>query len=141
VSERDELIAAAKARAEAPPAPEEWGYRVALEEEETFVGRWRGETVDEDNENRRIFLVWDEAGEPAFFRYYASLGRELDREHPSVGDTVVIYRAGNYKTQYDDEGERSGQSYGVTTALNDAPLPGEAALGSGQLSDDEDVPF
>jgi hypothetical protein len=51
----------------------------------------------------------------------------------------------NYKTQYDDEDEASGQSYGVTTEPNDDPLPGEppaaaeeSAKGSSQLADDED---
>jgi hypothetical protein len=71
-----------------------------------------------------------------------------DREDPAVGATVVIYRGDNYKTQYDDELEKSGQSYGVTVEPNDDPLPGgqpSAAAsprkGSGQLGDDEDMPF
>jgi hypothetical protein len=141
---RDDLISRARERAEAPPIPEEWGYRIALEEGESFVGRWRDRTVDEDND-RPIYLFWDESGEPCFSRHYASLERELNREDPAVGATVVIYRGDNYKTQYDDEAEKSGQSYGVTVEPNDDPLPDEppaaaaaSAKGSTQLADDED---
>ena len=136
-SGRDDLIARAKTRAESPATPEEWGYRVTLDEGESFVGRWRGRTVDEDNENRSIYLFWDESGEQCFSRQYASLERELDRENPADGATVVVYRADNYKTQHDDEGEASGQSYGVTTEPNDNPLPGAAAA----AADDEDFPY
>ena len=35
---RDELIARAQDRAETKPSPEEWDYRVVLNEGETFVG-------------------------------------------------------------------------------------------------------
>jgi hypothetical protein len=144
VSGRDDLIARAKERAETPPTPEEWGYRVQIEEGESFVGRWHTETVDEDNNNRPIYLFWDESGEPCFSRHYASLERELKREDPAVGATVVVYRGDNYKTQYDDEGESSGQSYGVTSEPNDDPLPGpsgEAKPADAQLADGGEFPF
>ena len=143
-SARDDLISRAKERAETPPTPEEWGYRIAIDEGKSFVGRWRDETKDEENNDRPIYLFWDDDGEPCFSRHYASLERELKREDPAVGATVVIYRGDNYKTQYDDEGEASGQSYGVTTEPNDDPLPGEPpaaaapAKGNAQLADDED---
>ena len=139
---RDDLISRAKERAETPPTPEEWGYRIALDEGESFVGRWRDRTIDEDNNDRPIYLFWDESGEPCFSRHYTSLEREINRENPAPGATVVIYRGDNYKTQYDDEGEKSGQSYGGTVEPNDDPLPGEGAAspakGSSQLADDED---
>jgi hypothetical protein len=148
VPNTDDLIARAKERAEGPPVPEEWGYRVTLEEGESFVGRWRERTVDVDNEDRPIYLLWDAEGAECFSRHYASLERELTREDPTTGATVVIYRAENYKTQYDDEGEQSGQSYGVTTEPNDAPLPDEPpaatdapAKAGGQAADDEDFPY
>ena len=147
MSGRDELIARAKERAETTPTPEEWGYRITLEEGESFVGRWRGQTVDEDNSNRSIYLFWDESSEWCFSRSYASLDRELDREQPAIGATVVIYRGDNYKTQYDDEGEASGQSFGVTVEPNDDLLPGEpvpsetASSADTQLADDEDLGF
>jgi hypothetical protein len=142
MADRDQMLQAAKERAETPPTPEEWGSRIALEEGESFVGRWRDRTVDEDNNDRPIYLFWDDDGELCFSRHYASLERELKREDPAVGATVVIYRGDNYKTQYDDEGETSGQSYGVTSEPSDAPLPGEPLATreapTGQLADDED---
>ena len=60
-----ELLARARERADAPPTPAEWGSRVALEEQESFCGRWRGETVDEDNDSRPIYLLWGEGGSSA----------------------------------------------------------------------------
>jgi hypothetical protein len=148
MSGRDDLIQRAKERAETPPTPEEWGYRIQIEEGESFVGRWHIETADEDNNNRAIYLFWDESGEPCFHRHYASLARELTREQPSLGATIVVSRSENYKTQYDDEVETSGQSYGVASKSNDDPLPGEPtttgetpAKSSAQLADDEEFPF
>jgi hypothetical protein len=147
MSDRDDLIQRAKERAETPPTPEEWGYRIQIEEGGSFAGRWHTETVDEDNNNRPIYLFWDEDGEACFHRHYASLERELAREQPATGATIVVARSENYKTQYDDEGEKTGQSYGVSSEPNDAPLPGEPlageapAKGSAQLADDEEFPF
>jgi hypothetical protein len=145
MSGRDELIARAKERAETAPTPEEWGYRVQLDENDVFAGRWRGETTDPDNDDRRIFLFWDEDGELCFHRFYAALGREVDRVQPTVGDTVVVARGNNYRSQYDDPGEETGQSYGLEAEPCSDPLPGEAqaaaARGSAQLADDEEFPF
>lgn len=136
-SGRDELIARAKERAEGTPTPEEWGYRITLEEGESFVGSWKDRTVDEDHDDRPVYLFLDEAGEDCFSRHYASLERELTREDPAPGDTVVIYRAENYKTRFDDEGEASGQSYGVTTEPKGDPPPGAPAA----AADDENFPY
>ena len=79
MSDRDQLIAAATERADTTPIPQDWGYRVALEPGDSFVGRWRGETVDEEHEGRRIFLPVDEDDQPCFSRFYAALGREIDQ--------------------------------------------------------------
>jgi hypothetical protein len=148
VSSRDDLVARAQERAEAPPTPAEWGYRVALNESESFTARWRGETTDPDNDDRRVFLFWDDAGEPCFHRYYAALGREVDRVNPKVGDIIAIFRGDNYKSQFDDPGEETGQSYGLEAEPSSDPLPGEPpaateapAKSSGQLADDEEFPY
>ena len=116
-----------------PPTPTEWGYRVSVDEGKSFYGRWRGETTDEDNGNRRILLVWDEDGQRCFWRFYAALGREIDRVQPSVGCSIAIFRGDNYKTQYDADGETSGHAYGVEKEPNDAPLP--------QAGDGDAFPF
>jgi hypothetical protein len=113
-----DLLSRTKERAEASPVPEEWGYRVQLDEGEHFIGRWRGETIDEANENRRIFLLWDEDCEPCFSRFYAALGREIDRAGPSVGDTIVVFRGKDYIGK-----EGTGYAFGVETEPNEAPLP------------------
>jgi hypothetical protein len=142
MSGKDELIARAQERSETPPTPEEWGYRVSLEERESFYGRWRGETTDPDNDDRRIFLLWDEDDEPCFHRFYAALGREVDRVQPSVGDTVAISRGANYRSQYDDPGEETGQSYGLEAEPCADPLPSESTeTPSGQLAAGEEFPF
>lgn len=129
----DDLIARAKERAEATPIPDGWGYRIVLEEGEAFVGRWRGQTTDEANENRQIFLFWDEAGEQCFSRTYAALAREIDRAQPTRGCTIVVFRGDDYTT-----GQGSGYSFGVETEPNDAPLPayeaGDDELASGDIS-------
>jgi hypothetical protein len=119
----DELIARAKERSEASPVPEEWGYRIKLEPNDVFTGRWRGEVADEQNDNRRVFLLWDEAGEKAFSRFYAALGREIDRVKPKIGETIVIYRGEDYVGQ-----QGTGFAYGVETEPNDAPLPDDVEL-------------
>jgi hypothetical protein len=128
---RDELIARARERAESPPTPEEWGYRIRLDPDEVFVGRYGGETIDEDNDNRRIFLFWDEDGEECFSRTYAALAREIDRVRPGLGDRVVIARGPDYQGA-----QGTGYSFGVESEPSDEPLPG-AAPGA----EDDDIPF
>jgi hypothetical protein len=123
--DRENLVARAKERAEASPLPEGWGYRIQLEEGDSFVGRWRSDAVDEQNDNRRVYLFWDEKGERCFSRHYAALGREIDRAAPKPGDTIVVYRGDNYTGQ-----QGTGYSFGVETEPNEAPLP-----------DDDEIPF
>jgi hypothetical protein len=128
---RDELIARAKDRAAAPLVDESWGYRIKLDQGEAFVGRWRGETVDEDHDGRRVYLLWDETGHRAFSREYAALGRELDAATPTPGCTIVIVRGGDYQAA-----QGTGFSFGVIVEPNDAPLP-ETEAGS----PDGEIPF
>jgi hypothetical protein len=122
--DRDALVARAKERAEASPVPDEWGYRIALEEGDSFVGRWLGETTDEQHDNRRVFVFLDEEGERCFSRYYAALGREIDRAQPDVGATIVVYRGSDYASK-----QGTGYAFGVEVESNDAPLP------------DDEIPF
>lgn len=129
MSGHDDLIARATERAEAPAIPEDWGYRVALEEGESFVGRWRGDSTDELNNNRRIHLLWDQDGQRCFSRSYAALDREVDRLAPEVGAAVAIVRGSDYATA-----KGTGYSFGVETAPCGEPLPDPAAA-------DGDIPF
>jgi hypothetical protein len=102
----DDLVARARKRAETSSTPSEFGYRVVLRELDHFVGRWRGETTDPDSEGRRIYLLWDEGGNPCFSRDYVSLGREVDRVRPEPGDLVVIARGSDYLSQQGRRGFR-----------------------------------
>ena len=118
-SDWDELIARARERAETSPVPEEWGYRIKLEEGDHFAGRWRGETVDDKNTDddgkpKRIFLFWDGDDAACFSRTYAALAREIDRVQPTIGCTIVIYRGGDYVGQ-----QGAGDSFGVATEPNE----------------------
>jgi hypothetical protein len=138
----DELLARATERAEASPIPSEWGYRVALDEGDSFVGRWRGETEDPDNVDkqgrpRRIFLLWDTDGQPAFSRSYAALNREVDRVRPNVGDRVAIARAADYTSA-----EGTGFSFGLEADPCDHPLPDDPSPGEPPAAaDPDDLPF
>jgi hypothetical protein len=135
MSDRDQLIAAATERADTTPIPNDWGYRVVLEPGDSFVGRWRGETVDEEHENRRIFLLWDEDGEPCFSRHYVSLAREVDNTGPDTGCTIVVARGDDYATE-----KGTGYSFGVVVEPNAAPLPEQGAP-AGDVEAYEDPPF
>jgi hypothetical protein len=126
-----DLVDRAKERAEQAPVPEGWGYRVSLEENDHFVGRWRGETRDETND-RRVFLFWSIDKQPCFSRFYAALGREIDRAAPELGCLIVIYRGDDYTTA---EGN-SGFSFGVETGPSEEPLPSGA-----EPSADDGIPF
>jgi hypothetical protein len=129
---RNDLVARARERANAPLQPEAWGYRVGLDPGDVFAGRWRGETIDEANNNRRVYLLWDDDDEPCWHRHYTALGREIDRVQPNVGDTVVIARGDDYPTGYDNP----GQAYGVECGPCDRPVPG-----SSSQDEDDEVPF
>jgi hypothetical protein len=130
---RDDLILRAKERAETTPAPNDWGYRLILDPGDGFVGRWRGETTDLGNEGRRIFLFWDADGERCFSRFYAALGREIDRAEPEIGTTIVVYRGDDYLGA-----QGTGFSFGVEIEPNDAPLPESA---DDYADEDDSIPF
>lgn len=127
-----ELIARAKERAEAPPTPEGWGYRVGLEPGDSFIGRWRGDTEDEENDNRPVYLLWDEDDRACFSRTYAALAREIERVSPEIGCTIVIVRGPDYIGQ-----QGTGYSFGVETEPNDAPLP----AGDAEPERDDAIPY
>jgi hypothetical protein len=117
-SQVDDLVARARARADGRPIPPEWGYRIQLAEGEHFVGRWRGQTSDEQNEGRPIYLLWDMSDEPCFSRYYVSLAREVNRVKPSVGDQVAIVRGADYVSQ-----NGTGYNFGLQNKPCSDPLP------------------
>jgi hypothetical protein len=134
----DDLVEKARERAETPPTPADWGYRVQLDPSDSFVGRWRGEAVDEQNANRRIFLFWDSNDQPCFSRTYTALAREIDRVQPTLGCTIVVYRGDDYAGQ----GGNPGYAFGVVTEPNDAAPPvGGVSLADGQPADDDEFPF
>jgi hypothetical protein len=123
----DGLLDLARERAESSPIPADWGYRLVLEVGESFQGRWRGEVEDPDNVDdrgkpRRVFLLWDGDGEPAFVRSYSSLARQVDQFRPAVGDRFVIVRSADYTTQ-----RGAGHSYGFACEKCAEPLPGTAS--------------
>ena len=124
----DDLVARARERAE-QTTPDDWGHRITLEEGEHFLGRWRGETTDAANENRRVYLLWDEDDQPCYSRHYVALGREVDRAAPAIGCTIAIVRGADYTSQLGT----AGFSFGVEIEPCDEPLPGDAAT--------DDLPF
>lgn len=110
----------ALAKAEEGPGGGEWGYRVTLEVGETFVGRYRGETVATggDYGDQTLYLLWDKDGAKCYMRGHASLKRQFEEASPSIGATVGIARSKDYQS-----GENTGYSYGVVADPNDDPLP------------------
>jgi hypothetical protein len=125
----DDLIARAKARTESAPVGE-WGERLNLLPDESFVGRYRGTATDPSKDDRLVFLFWGPNNELRYERHYASLERQL--KDVAIGDKVAVYRGDNYRTQYDAEGETSGYSFGVAPETCDDPLPSESG---------DDIPF
>ncbi len=123
--DRDELIARAEEDEQTPLVDPTWGYRISLEPGETFVGRWRGLTVDEANENRPVYLFWDEAGERCFSRHYASLGAKIKLAEPQIGHSIAVRRGADYASGKGNP----GFSFGIAVSENDEPLP----------EDDDDV--
>ena len=95
----DDLIARAQANSEGVVVPEEWGRLIEVEVGEHFAGRHRGH---DDGGKSGAWLAWDEDDEPRFSSWGSyRLDREYERESPTLGDTVVIYRNENYETSYD----------------------------------------
>jgi hypothetical protein len=140
MSGRDDLRRRAQEAAQGTTVPEEWGTAVSLEEDDEFVGRYRGR--DTDQRGNAIYLFWDEDGEPRFFWHAYRLEQGMESEKPAVGDTVLVFRGENYKTRFDEPGEASGIAYGVAVERNEAPLPeGATSEPSPAAEDDDGIPF
>jgi hypothetical protein len=133
-AEHDDLIARAKASSEGVVVPASWGDVVELEEGGSFVGRYRG--VETDSRDHPIYLFWDEESKPCFFWSAYRLKQGMEREKPTLGDTVCVVRNANYETKYDDPGEPTGKAYGVASEASNEPLQETPAT-----ADDDDVPF
>lgn len=97
-----------------------WGYRVALEIDEGFYGRYRGETLATggDYGDQRLFLFWDRDGAECYMRGHASLVRKIESAAPAIGDTIGVRRADDYQSA-----GGTGYTYGVNSRANDAPIP------------------
>lgn len=111
---------------------DEWGYRLALEVDETFEGRYRGETTATggDYGDQRLFLFWDRDGATCYMRGHASLVRKMEAAAPQVGDSIGVARGDDYTSA-----GGTGYSYGVVAEPNDAPLPEAPEVDDGR--DDE----
>jgi hypothetical protein len=110
-----------EARENAKVAPEgQNGYRVSLDVDEDFEGRWRGETTEDGQfGEQRVFLLWDQFGSRCWIRgSHVSLARKIDDLSPQVGDRVCIYRGEDYQGS-----QGTGYSYGVSKTSSDDPLP------------------
>lgn len=97
-----------------------WGYRVQLEVDEAFYGRFRGETESDSGDYgpQRLFLFWDRDGVECYARGHASLVQKMDTAGPEVGDSIVVARGLDYQSA-----GGTGYSYGVNVRANDSPLP------------------
>jgi hypothetical protein len=122
----DDLFTKARERAAAgaTSVPEDWGERVALEPDESFTGRWRGQAVDEEH-GRPVYLLWTQDGSLAWMRTYAALAREVDTAKPNIGDRVAVFRGADYEGK-----SGTGFAFGLACAACSDPLP-----------TDDDVPF
>ena len=114
-----------------------WGRRVQLEPGETFEGRWRGETTATggDYGDQRLFLLWDSDGAECYLRGHASLVRKVEAVAPSVGDSIAVYRGGDYSSA-----AGTGYSYGLAAEPCFDALPEQPEYGD--LGDvDDDIPW
>src|SRR5689334_12969738 len=132
----DDLFAEAAKRAAARITPEEWGYRIDLAPGEHFDGTWIGETVDEEHDNRVVYLLRDASGEPCWSRSYAALTREFERLNPQPGWLVVIVRGDDYTT-----GNGTGYAFGAAAAPPSPSPIGSATPHGEEPAADEDMPF
>src|SRR5262245_39891372 len=133
MSGRDELHNRARESAKGFVVPDEWGEQIQLEVGEFFDGRHRGFA---EGSKSGAWLLWGENDEALFIWNAYRLQQAYDKENPSIGDRVVIFRDEDYRTQYDAEGEASGLGYGVACESCSDPLPG-----SGVPEDDDGIPF
>ena len=117
----DELLNQARENA-AERDENEWGYRIALEVGDSFMGRWRGETVTPtDYGEQPVYLFWD--GEDALCFLYGGkkvLDRRVRHAAPTIGDSIAIFRAEDETTN-----GRTAHIFGVAAVANSDPLPDE----------------
>jgi hypothetical protein len=129
----DDPFEEARRRADEPATPPQWGFRVALEPGDEWQGTWRGETVDEEHDRRRIFLLRDVDGDDCWHRSYASLVRQVDKALQAgslvPGARVYLVRRADYQTGQ----ENPGHSYGLAVRP-----PVDDVGGGGSL---DDIPF
>lgn len=99
---------------------EAWGYRVQLEPDERFEGRYRGEDTQTggDYGDSPVFLFWDRDGVACYMRGHASLVRKMEAKAPGIGDSIGVARGDDYASA-----GGTGYSYGVVVEPNDDPLP------------------
>src|SRR5262245_46287794 len=97
-----------------------WGYRIALEVDEAFTGRYRGEELVTGGEygDQTLFLFWDPDGSLCYMRGHASLVRKMQQAGPSIGDDIAVHRGSDYESS-----GNTGYSYGVAREPNSDPLP------------------
>jgi hypothetical protein len=99
---------------------DEWGYKVALEVGDSFLGRWRGETTHVgDYGEDAVYLFWDRDGVECYvFGGRKMLDRRIRSAMPSQGDTIAIARI-------EDEvaNGRTLHRFGVAIEPNHDPLP------------------
>lgn len=141
MSARDDLAARARERArenDVQPVPEYWGYMVEIPEEGVFVGRYVADTSDERwDPARPVFLLVDTDGGRCWIPGRYRLVQEIERVKPGRGDDIAIFR--DFDVQ--SKAGNAVHVYGVEAEPNDAPLPGDPVVKSGQLGDDEEMPF
>jgi hypothetical protein len=118
-SSKADLLRQAQQRSEGASADPSWGELLELEEDGgSFVGRFRGEALDERfDPPRKIFLFLSEEGEAVYMPGRFRLEQEM--EGVAVGDDVGVFRGPNYTTAAGNE----GHSYGVASQSNEEPLP------------------
>jgi hypothetical protein len=121
----------AKQAAESGAIPASWGESIEIEVGDSFRGRFRGH---DDGGRSGAWLFWDTAGDERFLWGSYRLDREFERESVPIGAKVVVYRAENYSSQYDDEGEATGLSYGIAWEESSDPL-----LEGGEDEDEDDI--
>jgi hypothetical protein len=118
---RDDLVGQARDAAHRAGVPEDWGEVIEISVGDHFIGRHRGFG---EGGRSGAWLYWDESGDERFLWNCYRLEQEYKREDPSLGDTIVVFRDENYHSQYDDDGDATGLSYGIAKELNEAPVPG-----------------
>jgi hypothetical protein len=129
----DDLHNRARESAKGFVVPDEFGEQVEIQVGEFFEGRHRGFG---EGGKQGAWLAWDADDQPVFLWNCYRLQQGYDRESPSIGDRVVIFRDDDYHTQYDEPDEATGLGYGVACEPCSDPLPE-----NGAPEVDDGIPF